>query len=106
MICDTWSGLSVYSSEDYKHWNRQEKNILKEPGTGLDDKVIGGHPDVVVHNDRAYVFYFTHPGRTSNNKGIDNYETRRSSIQITELEYVNGEILCNRNKPVYINLPH
>jgi len=66
--------------------------------------VKGGHPDVIVQGDKAYVFYFTHPGRTPDKKEIDSYETRRSSIQVSELEYVNGEIICNRNNPVYINL--
>lgn len=106
MISDSWRGLNVYSSTDFLNWNRQEKNILQIPGTGEDDKVIGGHPDVIVNNDRAYIFYFTHPGRTPENKGIDSYETKRSSIQVAELEYINGEIVCNRDQPVQINLKH
>lgn len=104
MVNDAWKGLGVYSSDDFINWKRQPNNILQIPGTGADDKVIGGHPDVVVNGDKAYVFYFTHPGRTPENKGIDSYETRRSSIQVAELEYINGEIICNRDKPVYINL--
>ena len=52
------------------------------------------------------MFYFTHPGRIPENKGIDNFETRRSSIQVAELEYINGEIICNRDKPAQINLKH
>jgi sucrose-6-phosphate hydrolase SacC (GH32 family) len=104
MLVDNWKGLGVYTSDDLVNWSRQEKNILEEPGTGKDDKVIGGHPDVVVSGDRAFVFYFTHPGRTIENKDMDNYETRRSSIQVAELELVNGQIACNRDKPVYINL--
>ncbi len=104
MVVDNWNGIGIYSSEDLVNWSRQEKNILQEPGTGEDDKVIGGHPDVVVNGDRAYIFYFTHPGRTPVNKGKDNYETRRSSIQVAELEYLDGQITCDRNKPVYIKL--
>jgi hypothetical protein len=104
MLVDNWKGLGVYTSDDLVNWSRQEKNILEEPGTGKDDKVIGGHPDVVVSGDRAFVFYFTHPGRSIENKDMDNYETRRSSIQVAELELVNGQIACNRDKPVYINL--
>jgi hypothetical protein len=57
-----------------------------------------------VNGDRAYIFYFTHPGRTPANKGKDNYETRRSSIQVAELEYLDGQITCDRDKPVYIKL--
>ena len=104
MINDAWRGLGVYSSENFVTWERQPKNILQIPGTGKDDMVKGGHPDVVVQDDKAYVFYFTHPERIPENEGIDSYETRRSSIQVAELEYVNGAIICNRNKPVYINL--
>ncbi|TDO99221.1 family 43 glycosylhydrolase [Flavobacterium sp. 245] len=106
MISDSWRGLNVYSSEDFLNWNRQEKNILQTPGTGEDDKVIGGHPDVIVNEGKAYIFYFTHPGRTPENKGVDSYETKRSSIQVAELEYINGEIISNRDKQVQINLKH
>lgn len=98
--------MAVFSSDDFINWKRQEQNILQIPGTGTDDKVIGGHADVLVNDGKAYVFYFTHPGRTSENKGIDNFETRRSSIQIAELEYSNGEIFCDRDKLVHINLKH
>ncbi|MBN2214360.1 MAG: hypothetical protein JW723_08955 [Bacteroidales bacterium] len=44
------------------------------------------------------------PGRTGENTGQDNYATRRSSIQVAELGLVNGQITCNRDKPVYIRL--
>ena len=104
MIIDTWRGLGVYSSEDFLHWKRQENNILQQPGNGKDDKVKGGHAYVVVQDGQAFIFYFTHPGRTSENEGIDNYETRRSSIQVAELKLEDGEITCNRNKPVCLNL--
>lgn len=106
MISDTWNGLSVYSSKDFVNWKKQEKNILQVPGTGEDDQVIGGHPDVVVNGKKAYIFYFTHPGRTTENKGKDTYETRRSSIQLAKLEYKKGEIRCNRDQFVKINLKH
>ncbi|MDO3693268.1 family 43 glycosylhydrolase [Wenyingzhuangia sp. chi5] len=104
MMNDAWRGLGVYASDDFVNWKRQEKNILQTPGTGKDDQVKGGHPDVIVKDDKAYVFYFTHPGRTHENEGEDNTETRRTSIQVAELEYVNGNIMCNRNLPVQINL--
>ncbi len=106
MICDTWNGLSVYSSDDFVNWKRQEKNILQIPGIGQDDQVIGGHPDVIINGNKAYIFYFTHPGRIPENKGKDTYDTRRSSIQLAELEYKNGEIMCHRDQIVKINLKH
>jgi hypothetical protein len=104
MVVDNWNGLGVYSSDDMINWKRQDTNILSEPGKGADDGVIGQHPDVVVNGGRAYVFYFTHPGRTPENRGKDDYQTRRSSIQVAELEYSDGRILCDRDKPVYIRL--
>ena len=104
LILDSWNGLSVYSSEDFENWDKQKKNILQIPGMGVDDKVKGGHPDVVVQGERAFVFYFTHPGRIPANNGIDNYETRRSSIQISELNYENGQITTNRDKEVKLDL--
>jgi hypothetical protein len=104
MIVDNWKGCGVYSSDDLVNWTRQEKNILQEPGKGADDMVIGGHPDIVVSGDRAFIFYFTHPGRISGNRSKNPAESRRSSIQVAELEYVDGQIVCDRDKPVYINL--
>ncbi|MFV0565994.1 MAG: family 43 glycosylhydrolase [Flavobacteriaceae bacterium] len=104
MLNDAWQGLGVFMSEDFIHWSRQKQNILKEPGTGTDDGVKGGHPDVVVSGNKAYVFYFTHPGRIPENEGADNYQTRRSSIQVTELKYENGVLTCDRNQPVAIKL--
>jgi sucrose-6-phosphate hydrolase SacC (GH32 family) len=104
MVVDNWNGLGVYSSSDLTNWTRQPENILKTPGKGADDQVIGGHPDVVVSGEKAYIFYFTHPGRTPENKGKDNYQTRRSSIQVAELAYEDGKITCDRDKPVLIRL--
>jgi len=103
MIVDNWKGLGVYSSNDLVQWKRQEENLLAEPGTGADDGVIGGHPDVVVHGDRAYVFYFTHPGRTP---GVtaDTYAQRRSSLQVAELIFRDGKITCDRNQKCYVLL--
>ncbi len=103
MIVDAWRGLAVFESKNMENWHMQRDNILKAPGFGVDDKVKGGHCDVVVNNDKAYIFYFTHPGRQ---KGVkeDNYETRRTSILVSELQYENGQIVCNRNLPVPINL--
>jgi hypothetical protein len=104
MVVDNWNGLGIYSSEDLTKWTRQKENILSEPGTGEDDGVNGQHPDVVVNGDRAYVFYFTHPERTPDNRDKNDYHTRRSSIQVAELDYLGGMITCDRNKPVYIEL--
>lgn len=107
MIVDNWMGMSIYQSDDLTTWKRQEKRILELPGTGKDDQAIGGHCDVLVNDGRAYVFYFTHPGRVGDKKTWkDGFETRRSVIQLGELKYENGEISCNRDEPVSIQLKH
>lgn len=106
LIVDNWKGLGVYSSKDLITWKRQKKNILEFPGKGVDDGVMGGHADIVVNNGKAYIYYFTHPGRTPENKGLDNYTTRRSSINMGELEYKDGEISCDRDKPLFVKLTH
>jgi len=103
MIIDSWKGLSVFSSKNMENWHLQKENILANPGCYKDDKVKGGHADVVINNDRAYIFYFTHPGRLEGVKD-DKYETRRSSIQVGELKFIDNKISCNRNLPVDIQL--
>ena len=104
MIVDNWRGLGVYRSVDCNKWERQNNNLLQEPGKGKDDKVKGGHAGIVVNDDRAYLFYFTHPGRTPENANKDSYEQRRSSIQVVEVKYDNGWIQCDRDKPTFIEL--
>lgn len=105
MIVDVWQGLEVYSSTDMKNWIKQPQRILEQPGKGTDDQAIGGHCDVVVNNDQAYIFYFTHPGRTKDNPAPKNsLEAKRSVIQLGQLHYDNGVITCNRNEAIYIHL--
>jgi sucrose-6-phosphate hydrolase SacC (GH32 family) len=104
MFVDHWDGIGVYRSTDLENWEKQPHPILKQPGRYQDDQVIGQHPDVLVLGDRAYIYYFTHPGRIPKNKGIDQYETRRSSIQVAELFYENGAITCYRDRPAMVDL--
>ncbi|MEO7496457.1 MAG: family 43 glycosylhydrolase [Massilia sp.] len=86
MITDVWRGLAVYRSADALNWKRQPDNLLQIPGKGADDQVIGGHADVVVAGQRAYLFYFTHPGRQGPDARNDGVAQRRSVIQMTELK--------------------
>jgi hypothetical protein len=104
MIVDNWQGLGVYQSDDALHWKRQEQNLLDQPGHGTDDEVKGGHPDVVVSGDRAFLFYFTHPGRKGPDVRKNGYEQRRSSIQVVELQYQDGGLTCDRDQPTYVLL--
>jgi hypothetical protein len=104
MITDVWRGLAVYSSTDATNWTRQKGNLLEQPGKGTDDQVKGGHPDVVVSGNRAYLFYFTHAGRRGPDEKKDGYEQRRSSIQVVELNQVGNLLTCNRDLPTKIRL--
>ncbi len=105
MIIDAWKGMEVYKSDDLLNWEKQASRILENPGTGKDDQAMGGHCDVVVNDGRAFVYYFTHPGRRKDQvvpRG--SFAFKRSVIQIAELHYVNGEIVCDRNEPVSVRL--
>jgi hypothetical protein len=105
MIVDAWKGMEIYSSADLLTWTKQAARILEEPGTGTDDQAIGGHCDVVVNDGRAYVYYFTHPGRRKDKPAARNsFDDKRSVIQVAELKYNNGEISCDRNEAIRIRL--
>lgn len=105
MIVDAWKGMEVYSSTDLLNWTKQASRILEEPGTGTDDQAIGGHCDVVVNADKAYVYYFTHPGRRKDKPAARNsFDDKRSVIQVAELKYNNGVITCDRDEMLSIRL--
>jgi lysophospholipase L1-like esterase len=106
MITDVWHGLAVYSSDDLEHWARQPgDNLVQAPGHGTDDQAVGHHADVVVSGDRAFLFYFTHPGRVIGAAArADGPNQRRSSIQVVELQYKDGVITCDRDKPTFVEL--
>lgn len=107
LITDHWDGLGVFRSSDGETWTRQENNILREPGRRRDDGAKGGHADVLVQGDDAYVFYFTHPQRgpgqaapppASGVPGVEPYATRRTSIQVARLDLKGDEMICNRDE--------
>lgn len=108
MITDKWNGLDCYESEDAIKW-KYNSSILNKPGTRPDDNVMGRYADVQIINDKAYIFYFTHPGRIYKNaKEIDEtgqIRFQRSSLQLAELEILDGKIICNRDKYKLTN-PH
>ena len=89
------AGLGAYRSDDARTWNRQPHSLLDKPGKGADDQNGGHHPEVVISDDRAYLFYFVHPGVPDN---------KRSSLQVTELKLVDGWLTTDRDAPTYINL--
>lgn len=104
MVTDHWTGLGVFRSADAEHWIRQPENILRRPGRRKDDGVKGGHADVLVQGGEAYIFYFTHPGRTpgsqevsSGSGAVEPYALRRSSIQVARLDTSEGNLTCDRD---------
>lgn len=103
MVVDAWNGLGVYHSDDALHWAPQKDLLLGTPGHIATDRSIGHHADVVVNGDRAFLFYFTHQ------QGADLVQTlshsaRRSVIQVAELEFVDGELTVDRDKPTHVLL--
>ncbi|MCJ8165949.1 family 43 glycosylhydrolase [Pontibacter sp. E15-1] len=105
MVIDLWKGLGIYSSDDLLTWQAQEERLLEHPGKGKDDQAIGGHPDVVISGDRAYLFYFTHPGRSKAAPAPEeSVAAKRSVIQVTELHYTDGQLTCDRDTPTYVHL--
>lgn len=101
MLTDPGDGLGVYRSEDAGRWERQE-NILRAGGSRPDDGTRGLHADVLVAGSKAFVLYFTHPGRPPSQTSAAVPETmpypeRRSSLQVAALEVRNGLLLCDRD---------
>jgi hypothetical protein len=102
MITDTWNGLGVYSSEDLYSWVRQERDLLKEPGTRPGDGQIGNHADVVTSGDKGYIFYFVHPDypaeRRKADHGAPTFREMHTVIQCALLEIKDGQLVSDRNR--------
>ena len=111
MITDEWHGFRLYRSSDLSNWERQGI-LLGEASSRPQDRPQGAHGDVVVTGDKAYVFYFTHPGRDSHphsplsNIGNQAYELRRSVIQCGELVFKDGTLECNHEAGFDFYLPN
>jgi len=94
-------GLGAYRSDDALTWERQPTDLLNVPGKGKDDQNGGHHPEVVISDDRAFVFYFVHPGISDDGRTPDK---KRSSIQVAEITYANGWLTCDRDAPTHLRL--
>jgi hypothetical protein len=95
-------GLGAYRSDDALTWERQPASLLEKPGTGKDDQNGGHHPEVIVSGDRAFLYYFVHPGVDATDPS--KRDTKRSSIQVVELKYADGWLTCDRNAQTVVAL--
>ncbi len=107
MITDPWEGMAVYYSTDCQNWTRQS-NILETPGKRSGDSNQGSHGDVLVIGEKAYLFYHVHPEHyRDDSKSMFYsmpYSSKRSVLQVVELEYESGQLVCDRNKPFKLSL--
>lgn len=110
MLTDEWHGMRVYRSNDATNWEKQGL-ILDSASARPEDTPSGAHGDVIVVDDKAWVFYFTHPGRKTHSdahmdaNGIYPFNERRSSIQVAPLEFRDGTLISDRSKPFEFSLP-
>ena len=110
MVTDEWAGLRVYRSKDAQRWERQGM-ILDEHGKRPEDSPTGAHADVLVVGEKAYVFYFTHPGRKTHfaaelePNGTYSYDSKRSSLQVAEVIFKDGTLKTRRDEPFDFWLP-
>ena len=104
LLADTWDGQAVYRSGDLLRWERQEGNLLRAPGTRPEDGNRGHHADVLTVGDRAYIFYFVHPGQ-KDAADPDSWQARRSSVQAACLTVRDGKLTLQRDEPFPFFLP-
>ena len=51
------------------------------------------------------MYFILHPGRRKDKPAArGSFDDKRSMIQLGELKYINGEIICDRDAPVNIKL--
>ncbi|WP_335988321.1 hypothetical protein [Glycomyces sp. MUSA5-2] len=102
MLTDEWKGLRVHRSTDLRAWEVRDRILDPSGGAGPDDGGNGLHADVVVVGDDAFVFYFTHPGRTPGEPIRDTlYAHRRTSIQVARAHVLDGELVCDRDEVLH-----
>lgn len=71
-----YSGLAVYRSDDAKEWMR------------MPDLMLGGHADIAVCGDKAYIVYFRHFEK--------NGHSRASALYMSEIEVSDGKLVVSK----------
>ncbi len=107
ILCDG-KGFKTFRSVDAEKWDLQPGGPLMPhgTGTGLDDRTTARHGEIIISDNRAFFYYFTHPGRIDEGRDKDGFDQRRSSIQVVELKLNDGWIVANRNVPTLVQLLH
>ena len=103
IIADPHIGLAVYRSIDAEIWEYQGI-VMYEPGTRFFDNTRARHPSVIIRNDRAFIVYHVQPflgyNPNTHEAGDDVYQ-KLSFLQMAELEFKDGKLICDRNKVLY-----
>ena len=101
MIVDEWKGLSVFTSEDFDNWTKQDGAYLVN---GENGQYRGNHADVEVVDGHAYMFYFSGIHQTDPETGAP-VRRRGSAVYVTELLVgEDGNLYCDTTAPCLINL--
>jgi len=103
MIVDMWKGLAVYRSDDLLKWEAQKNKLLDVPGKTPTDRTFGHHVDVVVHGDRAFMYYFTHQEGPDLDAALA-HSADRTVLQVVELGLKDGAVVADRDQPVHVDL--
>ncbi|MGC5172833.1 hypothetical protein ACLQ2Q_19525 [Microbacterium sp. DT81.1] len=100
MITDEWRGMAVHRSSDAVEWVRQggpENVILGDSGPPERGIQIGRHGSVVVTEDDARLYYFTHPWWDGSELGTsEDADSRLSAVHVARLSVCDGTLLCAR----------
>lgn len=100
LIADVWKGLMVLRSDDLLSWTLQPTRLLEEPGTMPTDNDKGQHPDVVVNDGHARIYYFVHQNHAPE-AAADRRWGQHTVIQVAELKIgADGWLTVDRNAPV------
>ena len=90
----------VLRSDDLERWELQPTRILEEPGKQPTDNDKGQHPDVVINDGRALIYYFVHQNNAPE-AAADRQFGQRTVIQIAELKIgADGWLTVDREAPV------
>lgn len=100
MLTDEWRGMAVHRSDDAVSWTRQggaDAVILGESGPPASGTQIGRHGSVVVCEDTARLYFFTHPWWDGSELAdADEPAHRRSAVHLARLRVVGDALVCER----------